>query len=108
MYSSDPRIEGWHALRDSLGFIQKARLPIGKDSRNRPSLFPFGTATGRNAHRKSPFNTSAGMRSFLICPPGAHMQYLDWRVSPMTLRTTLNRLFKSYEAREPSPHASVG
>jgi DNA polymerase-1 len=79
MYSSDPRIEGWHALRDSLGFIQKARLPIGKDSRNRPSLFPFGTATGRNAHRKSPYNTSAGMRSFLICPPGAHIQYLDWR-----------------------------
>ena len=44
-----PGIEGLHALRDSLGFIVKARLPIGKDGRNRPSLFPFGTATGRNA-----------------------------------------------------------
>src|SRR4029077_2059916 len=29
MYNVDPRIEDWHALRDSLGFIQKARLPIG-------------------------------------------------------------------------------
>ena len=37
---------------------------------------------------------------------GYHL--LQKPVSPMTLRTTLNRLFKSYEAREPSPHASVG
>jgi DNA polymerase I len=79
MYATDPRIEGWHALRDSLGFIQKARLPIGPDGRNRPSLFPFGTATGRNAHARSPYNASAGMRSFMICPRGAQMQYLDWR-----------------------------
>ena len=37
---------------------------------------------------------------------GYHL--LQKPVSPMTLRTTLNRLLKSYEAREPSPHASVG
>jgi len=49
-----PGIEALHALRDRLGFIVKARLPIGRDGRNRPSLFPFGTATGRNAHAKSP------------------------------------------------------
>ena len=42
-----------HALRDSIGFIAKARLPIGPDGRNRPSLFPFGTATSRNAHARS-------------------------------------------------------
>ena len=65
-----PGIEGLHALRDSLGFIVKARLPIGADGRNRPSLFPFGTATGRNAHTKSPYNAHAGMRSFMVFPPG--------------------------------------
>jgi len=43
-----PGIEGLHALRDSLGVIVRAKLPIGADGRNRPSLFPFGTATGRN------------------------------------------------------------
>ena len=37
---------------------------------------------------------------------GYHL--LQKPVSPMTLRTTLNRLLKSYEARAPSPHASVG
>jgi hypothetical protein len=74
-----PGIEGLHALRDSLGFIVKARLPIGRDGRNRPSLFPFGTATGRNAHSKSPYNAHAGMRSFMVIPPGSIGFYLDWR-----------------------------
>jgi signal transduction histidine kinase/CheY-like chemotaxis protein len=36
---------------------------------------------------------------------GYHL--LQKPVSPMTLRTTLNRLLKSHEARAPSPHASV-
>ena len=61
------------------GFIVKARLPIGKDGRNRPSLFPFGTATGRNAHSKSPYNAHAGMRSFMVFPAGTIGFYLDWR-----------------------------
>jgi hypothetical protein len=41
MYHAHPGIEGLHALRDSIGFIVKARLPIGRDGRNRPSLFPL-------------------------------------------------------------------
>ena len=37
-----PGVEGLHALRDSLGrHRQGAKLPIGRDGRNRPSLFPF-------------------------------------------------------------------
>jgi hypothetical protein len=74
-----PGVEGIHALRDSLNFIVKARLPIGRDGRNRPSLFPFGTATGRNAHAKSLYNVHAGMRSFMVFPPGTIGVYLDWR-----------------------------
>ncbi len=31
-----PGIEGLHALRDSLGVIVRAKLPIGRDGRNRP------------------------------------------------------------------------
>jgi DNA polymerase I len=79
MASVVPGAEELHALRDSLGFIVKARLPIGPDGRNRPSLFPFGTATGRNAHAKSPYNAHAGMRSFMKFEPGAIGFYLDWR-----------------------------
>ena len=45
-----PGISRLHALRDSLGVIVRAKLPIGADGRNRPKLFPFCTATGRNGH----------------------------------------------------------
>jgi DNA polymerase-1 len=74
-----PGVEELHQLRDSLGFISKARLPIGPDGRNRPSLFPFGAATGRNAHAKSPYNTSAAMRSFMLFPPETIGANIDWR-----------------------------
>ena len=62
-----------------LGVIVRARIPIGRDGRNRPSLFPFGTATGRNAQAKSLFNAHACMRSFMKFPPDKIGLYLDWR-----------------------------
>ena len=74
-----PGIEKLHALKDSLSVIVKANLPIGDDGRNRPSLFPFGTATGRNAHARSIFNFHAGMRSLLLFSEGTIGVYLDWR-----------------------------
>jgi hypothetical protein len=80
MYHTHAAIEGLHGLRDTIGFIAKARLPIGRDGRNRPSLFPFGTATGRNAHTKSPYNAHAGMRSFMVFPPDAIGFYLGYGV----------------------------
>jgi DNA polymerase I len=79
MHSYHPAIEGLHALRESLGVIVRARIPIGSDGRNRPSLFPFGTATGRNAQAKSLFNVHASMRSFMKFPEGKIGLYLDWR-----------------------------
>ena len=85
-----PGIEGLHALRDSLGFIVKARLPIGRDGRNRPSLFPFGTATGRNAHAKSPYNAHAGMRSFMVFPGDTIGAYLDWRTQEVGVAAALS------------------
>jgi hypothetical protein len=74
-----PGVENLHALRDSMSFIANARLPIGCDGRNRPALFPFGTATGRNAHAKSIYNAHAGMRSLMVFPADTIAVYLDWR-----------------------------
>jgi DNA polymerase I len=74
-----PGIDGVHALRDSLRVIASATLPIGRDGRNRPSLFPFGTATGRNAHTRSLYNAHAGLRSFMVFPQDKIGVYLDWR-----------------------------
>ena len=74
-----PAVAGLHVLRDTVGFIAKARLPIGRDGRNRPSLFPLGAASGRNAHRKSPYNAHAGVRGFILAPEGSYIAYCDWR-----------------------------
>jgi DNA polymerase I len=74
-----PGVEELHALRDSLRILSKANLPIGKDGRNRPSLLPFATATGRNGHSKSIFNTHAGMYPFIRFPKDRIGVNLDWR-----------------------------
>jgi hypothetical protein len=85
-----PEIERLHALRDSLGVIVKATLPIGRDGRNRPSLFPFATATGRNAHARSIYNFHAGMRSLMVAPPDTIMAYLDWRTQEIGIAAALS------------------
>jgi DNA polymerase-1 len=95
-----PGIEGLHALRDSLRVIAGAKLPIGRDGRNRPSLFPFGTATGRNAHRRSLYNAHAGMRSFMLFPTDTIAVYLDWRTQEVGVAAALScdeALLESYQ-----------
>jgi hypothetical protein len=90
MMSHVPGIEGLHALRDTLGVIVRAKLPIGHDGRNRPSLFPFCTATGRNAHAKSLFNAHASVRSFMVFPPNKIGVYLDWRTQEVGIAAALS------------------
>jgi hypothetical protein len=85
-----PGIKVLHALRDSLGFISKARIPIGPDGRNRPSLFPFGAATGRNAHARSPYNAHAAVRSFMVFPLGSIGAYFDWRTQEVGVAAVLS------------------
>jgi DNA polymerase I len=84
-----PGIEGLHALRDSIGVIVRAKLPIGRDGRNRPSLFPFCTATGRNAHAKSLYNAHASVRSFMVFPDTIGV-YLDWRTQEIGIAAALS------------------
>jgi hypothetical protein len=80
LMSHVPGIEGIHALRTSLRLITTANLPISAvDHRNRPSLFAFGTTTGRNAHQRSLFNVHAAMRSFMRFSPDTIGSYLDYR-----------------------------
>ena len=99
MYHAHPAIEGLHALRDSLGVIVRARIPIGPDGRNRPSLFPFATATSRNAQAKSLYNAHASMRSFMKFLPDKIGLYLDWRTQEVGIaaaRSGDERLTEDY------------
>ena len=73
-----PGLMGIYTLREAISFICRG-IPIGRDGRNRPSLFPFGTATGRNAHGKSIYNTHAGLRSLMRFPENKIGCYLDFK-----------------------------
>jgi hypothetical protein len=86
-----PGMADLHTLKDSLNVIVKANLPIGRDGRNRPSLFPFGTATGRNAHGKSLFNAHAAMRGFLMFSTALPGFYLDWSSQEVGIGASLSR-----------------
>src|SRR5258708_9702884 len=83
-------MEALHALRESLNVVVKATLPIGRDGRNRPSLFPFCTATGRNAHSKSLYNNHACMRSFMVFPADTIGVYLDFRTQEVGIAAALS------------------
>ena len=85
-----PGVEGLHGLRDSLGFIVKARLSIGPDGRNRPSLFPFGTTTGRNAHARSPYNAHAARAVVHAVRARTIGFYLDWRSQEVGIAAALS------------------
>jgi DNA polymerase-1 len=96
-----PGVSGIHVLRDSLRVITGAKLVIGPDGRNQPKLFPFGTATGRNAHRGSLFNAHAGMRSFLRWPEDKIAVYLDWRTQEVGIAASQSgdeALIRDYSA----------
>jgi DNA polymerase I len=99
MYGAHPAIEGLHALKDSIGVIVRAKLPIGHDGRNRPSLYPFATATGRNAHAQSLFNAHAAMRGLMLFPPDKIPVYLDWRTQEIGIAAAKSgdlRLIRDY------------
>jgi DNA polymerase family A len=85
-----PGMEALSALRDSLHVIVGAKLPIGNDGRNRPSIFPFCTTTGRNAHSKSLYNAHAGMRGFMRFDPDVTADYLDWRTQEIGVAAALS------------------
>jgi DNA polymerase I len=85
-----PGIERLHALKDSVRVIATTKLPIGRDARNRASLFPFATATGRNAHSKSLYNSHAGMRCFMRFPEDKIGLYLDWKAQEIGIAAALS------------------
>jgi DNA polymerase I-like protein with 3'-5' exonuclease and polymerase domains len=96
-----PGVSDINALRKSLGFILRTRMPIGADGRNRCSLMPFCTATGRNAHSRSIFNAHAGMRSLIKFPRDEIGAYLDFRTQEVGIAAALSgdeALRRDYEA----------
>ncbi len=70
-------------LYDLSGFINRlklGKLAIGHDGRNRTSLLPFASSTGRNqpSNARFIFGPHVWMRGFIKPPEGYGLAYLDW------------------------------
>jgi hypothetical protein len=80
MALSHPVLQPLRQLRQTLGMLHLADLPVGSDKRNRCSLSPFGTITGRCAPSTTRFifGRPAWMRSLVRPEEGRALAYIDW------------------------------
>src|SRR5262249_40355820 len=76
-----PELSRLQELRSALNQLKNdGGFEMGSDGRNRTSLWPFGTSTGRNAPSttKYVFGKSIGFRSFIKPDPGWAVALVDW------------------------------
>jgi hypothetical protein len=76
-----PQLRPLHELRSGLNQLKEdGGLTVGADGRNRSSLRPFATSSGRNAPSTTRFifGKSVAFRSLIKPEPGWALAYLDW------------------------------
>jgi DNA polymerase I len=75
-----PEVSMLHQLRVNLSQLRLHELEVGVDGRNRPSLFPFGSKTGRNQPSNSRFifGPAVWLRGLIRPSDGRAVAYVDW------------------------------
>lgn len=101
-----PQVAALRELRYSLSKLRLNSLPIGKDSRNRTSLMPFGSRTGRNqpSNSKFLFGTSRWIRSLIKPQPDTFIAYIDWVSQEIAIAAALSgdsNLWHAYRSGDP-------
>jgi hypothetical protein len=81
MCALHPQLEPLRQLKKMIKQMASTGFVIGRDGRNRPSLFPFGQATGRNnpSNAEFVFGAAKVMRSFIKPSPGWGLAVIDWK-----------------------------
>jgi hypothetical protein len=87
-------------------------LPIGRDGRNRASLWPFSSSTGRNlpSGREFIFNLAAWVRGLIRPEPGRALAYLDYRSQEYAIAAYLSgdpAMIAAYESGR-DPYLELG
>lgn len=87
-----PFVRPLQQLQATLGVIRSNRLAVGPDGRNRASLFPFGTLTGRNTPSPSEFifGPAVWMRGLIRPEPGRALAYIDWSAQEPAIAASLS------------------
>lgn len=101
-----PTLEDLRYLRDTLADLKNFALEVGADGRNRTSLFPFGTVTGRNAPSTTRFifGLPAFLRSLIQPPPGYSVAYVDWSAQEIAIAAALSEdeaMLHAYRSGDP-------
>ncbi|MCP4978902.1 MAG: hypothetical protein GY935_00235 [Gammaproteobacteria bacterium] len=101
-----PEVAPLRELRHSLGQLRLAALSLGKDRRNRTSLMPFGSRTGRNqpSNSKSIFGASRWIRGLIKPGVARFVAYIDWKSQEIAIAAALSgdvNLWKAYSTGDP-------
>jgi hypothetical protein len=107
MVDSYPQLRPLYELRSALGRLKDdGGLAVGRDGRNRVSLRPFTTSTGRNAPSTTRFvfGKSTAFRSLIRPEPGWGVAYVDWSQQEFGIAAVLSddhNMRQAYRSGDP-------
>jgi hypothetical protein len=113
MAAAYPDVQPLRDLRKALGEFRAVRaLPIGRDGRNRASLWPFSSSTGRNIPSGTEFifSLAAWCRGLIRPVPGRALVYLDYRSQEYAVAAYLSgdpAMIAAYESSR-DPYLELG
>jgi DNA polymerase-1 len=98
-----PTLSPLRDLRTTLVRLHELHLPVGADGRNRCSLAPYRSVTGRNypPASKFVFGHPTWVRSLIKPEPGRAIAYIDWSSAEFGIAAALSgdeRMRTAYES----------
>jgi hypothetical protein len=101
-----PQIRGMKELRASLSLLKGEKLAVGQDGRNRTSLRPFASKTGRNqpSTTKFIFGSAAWLRGLIKPSEGMALAYVDYEQQEFGIAGALSQdeaMMKAYRSGDP-------
>jgi DNA polymerase family A len=94
-------------LRNSLSGLRLGiNLSVGSDGRNRASLWPFRSVTGRNqpSSKAFIFGCARWLRGLIKPPPGHAIAYIDWKQQEFGIAAALSEdpaMMEAYRSGDP-------
>ena len=87
-----PQLEPLRQLRHARDKMRKIKLAVGADSRNRTTLWPFKSKTGRTQPKASEwiFSPAVWLRSLIKPAPGMAVAYVDYSSMEFLLAASLS------------------
>ena len=101
-----PHLNALRELRNSLGKLLLNNISVGPDGRNRTSVMPFRSKTGRNQPSTSKFifGPSVWIRGLIKPPQGRGIAYIDWSQQEFGIAAALSgdpNMIQAYHSGDP-------